>query len=269
MKIYYDNSTLQENYAKVKEVVEFTDKRLALVSKKFYQKYFEQFDCEKWTHSETGQRCYNLTFKNYSRFTDSQHIDRKTIKSANRVWTPLITLEKREGITLGDAMVIQNECERQGIEFRGVTLNYGCGNDDLPDWMNLSMLCKLIHNSLGKVEISVGGSLFLHSSFLNAIPEEVTEIRIGEAILCGSIPYSEERIGKNPFALEFDVIFDFGDRILIDAGRHNLTMDSHFIGFEIISINSEYAVLLRVGRQAHVGTKLLCTPSYNNLCLIL
>ena len=191
-------------------------------------------------------RCYQLGIRNF--------------------YIPINAGDNREGLSASDAdqlaCNIDDDCEIHGL------ITSGCINEEAP---SIEELCS-IYDSINHIQtISLGGSYYLAKGFL---PDFVSDIRIGEYMLFGTIPYDDcdYRLGENAIRLKTKVIESFkNDRFLVDCGYSMADMDkckpigvSDFC-FHIAS-SSEYSVYdQRLYAPFKVGEEIDFNINYKSL----
>lgn len=123
----------------------------------------------------------------------------------------------REGVMPEDVVATVQRILDMGsahLRFGGLGANLACANGTLPDQDNLTLMCDLalnVEKSLGHpvTRVSLGGSVMLDWLEDHATPHRITQLRIGEAILLGTIPPMDETHGT----LHTDVL-DFRAKIV-------------------------------------------------------
>ena len=137
-----------------------------------------------------------------------------------KFYIPINAGDNREGLSASDAdqlaCKIDDDCEIHGL------ITSGCINDEAPSIEELYS----IYDSINHIpSISLGGSYYLAKGFP---PDFVSDIRIGEYMLFGTIPYDDcdYRLGENAIRLKTKVIESFkNDRFLVDCGYSMADMD--------------------------------------------
>lgn len=254
MKIIFKPKIMLANFMAIKKTCNELNVNPAFISKKWSYKYFKQSGIvPKYGNP-------NFSYKvEESGIIGGNHITSKTIPSKNnyQIVIPVNDLENREGVTISKAKKI--------AKGRNVTiwLNYGCANNILPSYSHLNNKCKAIKKEIPNAKISIGGSLFLGYKL---IPNLINEIRIGEALLVGNIPYFGLTY-NNPFKLKINVIKRFKDRLLLDIGNNNLTNDTVIKNCTILSISDEYTVVKPINDKYNKNV-VTAIPSYKTLRLI-
>lgn len=272
MKIEISSGNIWYNFHHAKRICDNLGVQFTLYCKSFYEEYLDFIDCTKWTNSKENTRCYKLYEYEYSKFDSSLHISGKTLEKVigltdHSVFIPLAHLEEREGVTIDEAINLINYCERNKIQVDGFVLNYGCVDSKLPTFNELNDYLDKIKYIFGdQMKISIGGSYFL--SWTN-MPEAVSELRIGEFILNGKIPYVNKQIGKIGVKAKYRILSQNKDQILIEAGYSNLAFDTIFEGLKIKSINTEYTILEKLDKRMLFGEYVDARLSYKNMSMVL
>lgn len=97
----------------------------------------------------------------------------------------------REGVLIEDAMVTVEEIVKlENIKLIGIGTNVTCYGGVIPDEVNLGKLIKLKHNiektfNISLPVVSGGNSSSLYMVINDTMPEEITQLRIGESIVLG------------------------------------------------------------------------------------
>ena len=163
----------------------------------------------------------------------------------------------REGIKieeLEDYVVKVDESEH--MELAGVATNPGChtGEVDMDKLNELFDEC----DDLGVGRISGGSTALLQYD----IPDEVDELRIGEALLTGHHAVEAEMVDGllNPFKVEATVIKDKEDTVIYDFGTSNTNPDSMYNGRDILNSWSDMSLVMN--RNAEYGDRSTWDVSY-------
>lgn len=187
-------------------------------------------------------------------------------------YIPIEGYDEREGLCIADAYNLAEFAKNLGSSNRVYGLiTSGCTNECCP---SLERLTKIYDKMKDVVEsISLGGSFWLANGKL---PVCVKDIRIGEYMLFGTIPYSEDMQieGKNGIILETEVLAVYPERhqFIIDCGYSKANIkESQPIGFDasrlqVIESSSEYSIISSdTCQDMRVGEKLRFKPDYKSL----
>lgn len=284
IKVRTNQKALEENYYQALTLASQLRVRLSLYAKEFYEDLFASFlpmGNDDWTFSAISRsRSYFVGGRADSResdgFSAGLHVSEKELGNLEMgsdygVWVPLSLGESREGVDVFDALRIQRYCMARRLNFAGVMINFGCENNFIPTSLVLKYMVDSIHWVLGEVDISLGGGLFLG---YGKLPKGISEIRVGEFILTGDSTYTGQKEksklkGEQVFTVEYPVLAEYKDRLLIKAGTKTITSDSEFEDFTIQSVNTEYTVLKKNRPHRYGANMISCRPSYKTLTLLL
>jgi hypothetical protein len=183
-----------------------------------------------------------------------------------KFYIPINAGDNREGLSASDAdqlaCKIDDDCEIHGL------ITSGCISDKAP---SIKELCSIFDSINHIPSISLGGSYYLAKGFL---PDFVSDIRIGEYMLFGTIPYDncDYRLGENGITLETKVIETFTDRkqILIDCGysaaNTNKSKLLNSCDLSYIDSSSEYSIFHTDDiENIFVGDTISFIPDYKSL----
>lgn len=184
--------------------------------------------------------------------------------SPRSVIVPIATSEDREGIDVSDLVGFLQQVQqsfRNEVSIDGFQINYGCVSETPPNPKALKVILSAISSEevrrhLSKQPVlSLGGSVLLPVLDQITIPQGfVPELRVGEAIVAGTVPGSKESIGllkpAHYFARKLQTLRPnaHGEkRLLVDVGTYILDPGSGGIpneGFTIESMGSEVSVVV-------------------------
>lgn len=191
----------------------------------------------------------------------SSVLNARNASSPLRLMVPILTSENREGLS-PDRLVefCQGLINRFGnaVHIEGFLANYGCVDENVPDVGEIVELIKLVASTAKQINApsatcSLGGSTIL--AILNKLPtfdEIQIEIRVGEAILAGTIPGSEPLPGlRSTTVLHGNIIqkrISASEGILlVDQGSRRLADKSKCIvpeGLSVRHMSSEQTLLV-------------------------
>lgn len=177
----------------------------------------------------------------------------------NRILVPVLTSEGREGLQSDEAVRFAekvNKTEDDRVEIIGISVTVGCVKPVTPNLEELRgffRTAERIRTALGlrRIVVSVGGSAVL--PVLEALdpPQTVDlEVRVGEAILAGSIPGSFEKWDLEPTSwlrmnpLQTRVMED-GIVTILDQGTRRLSSPNALelpAPWRIVRASSEHSV---------------------------
>lgn len=225
MKVIVDTAAIERNIAKAQRLVNVP---ISLMFKDFYDDISNHINIEQkmnvfGLHLKDSV-CYSINKaddKNRGALVVSlEDYIRCYQLGIRNFYIPINAGDNREGLSASDAdqlaCNIDDDCEIHGL------ITSGCINEEAP---SIEELCS-IYDSINHIQtISLGGSYYLAKGFL---PDFVSDIRIGEYMLFGTIPYDDcdYRLGENAIRLKTKVIESFkNDRFLVDCGYSMADMD--------------------------------------------
>ncbi|MCL2704010.1 MAG: alanine/ornithine racemase family PLP-dependent enzyme [Defluviitaleaceae bacterium] len=187
----------------------------------------------------------------------------------------------REGVLPGDAVNIAGEMLKlPGIELHGIGVNYNCFGGVIPTLESLNIITGVVKEITGKYGVNInvisgGNSGSMHLLTSRTMPEEITNLRLGEVVFFGRetsyqqlIPHMHEdifrldaqiielkkkpsmpvgEIGLNAFGEEV-VFCDRGDmlRAIVACGRQDVDIGKIKPlepGVEILGQSSDHMIL--------------------------
>ena len=269
MKWKINLSALERNIEKARLLV---NKPIALMFKDFYQCIYPNLnlhDVRCFGISIPNSICYSLgkaTAMNDGALVISKNEVRRCLDLGLRtLYIPINAHDNREGLSVSNAINllrdIRSECN--GIELVGLVTS-GCLNEKHPNIDELWSLWYQLGSFLNG--FSLGGSFWLGQS----VPDFVTEVRIGEYMLFGTIPYyTGDREGDNGIEIETSVLAIYPERgqIIVDCGYSLADMkDCKPIeaGITVIDCSSEYTIL-ETRREFNAGETIRFVPNYKSL----
>ncbi|MCF6302452.1 MAG: hypothetical protein L3J13_04525 [Devosiaceae bacterium] len=178
-----------------------------------------------------------------------------------KLMVPVLTSENREGLPpahLYEFCQSLINCFGKSIHIEGFLANYGCIEENISDIGEIGELIKLVANTAKQIKApsiicSIGGSAVL--PILKKLPTfdgVQIEIRVGEAILAGTVPGSEPLPGLNSTAVLYGNIIQkrvsaSEGILLVDQGTRRLAGKSKCLtpqGLSVRHMSSEQTVLV-------------------------
>ena len=162
-------------------------------------------------------------------------------------YIPINAYDNREGVSIYEASKLANEIKMLSDAHVYGMITSGCLNDRHP---SISQLYDIWDSLKGCIEsISLGGSFWLGQD--TKIPEFISDVRIGEYMLFGTIPYcyDEEKKGLNGIEIETKVIGIYPERnqLILDCGYSMADLYecrvSDFTDLKFIDSSSEYTIM--------------------------
>lgn len=271
MKLIIDEKAIVNNIEKAKALV--TTSAISVMLKSFYE-YLEKVVPEGTTlFSKTikGSVCYSINEANENHsaavvicIDDVMRLYQLGVKT---FYIPINALDDREGLSVSDALFLAKIINAlDGVSCIAM-LTSGCINEKS---LTLTALTELWNKKLKGVMtgISLGGSFYLQKR----VPKFVTEVRIGEYMLFGTIPYCSNvsLFGTNALSVEMEVVGVYRERkqIIVKGGYEHIdTKDSKLLsgGIEYVDSSCDYTIYSDPFDKYSVGDKVLVVPSYKSL----
>lgn len=190
----------------------------------------------------------------------------------NNIYIPINAFDNREGVSLFEARQIAKmvrSCNDNAHAYGMITS--GCLNGNRP---SMQRLCEIWAILNGDIEsISLGGSFWLGQN--ENLPKFISDVRIGEYMLFGTIPYNgdEKKMGVNGIELWTKVVGVYPERsqILIDCGYSMADMNECRCfddGLQYSDSSNEYTVMKVINGRCTdycIGNFVVFTPSYKSL----
>lgn len=243
--------------------------------KDFYEDiYYEMQDvnCKIFSKNIKGSVCYSLFGANKSHrgcfvISYEDYLFNREHNGISEFYIPINARDNREGLSLEDAKLLCDKIralDKESLLYGEITS--GCINENFPSREELENIWKELSNRVES--LSIGGSFWLAKEEL---PYFISDIRIGEYMLFGSIPYSDKEnlFGENAFIVKSKVIGVFHDRknIIIDCGYSLADVKDCIISnddLEYVDSSSEYTIF-RTNRDYKIGDEVEIIPNYKSL----
>lgn len=260
--------------ANIRQAESLVKPSIGLMFKSFYEDiYYHIGDLSNNIYSKNiqGSVCYGLcqaTEKHSACVINDfvQYEDAKRL-GIDKFYIPINARDNREGLSVNDAYQLCSMIRQRDVtsDLYGM-ITSGCLNENHPSEKELN----IVWDTLGRFikSLSLGGSYWIAKK---CIPSFVGEIRIGEFMLFGTIPYSsDERLqGRSAISIRSSVISVFRDRgeLIIDCGYSLADVDKCQIltqGLRYVDSSSEYSIF-RYDRDFRCGDEIIMTPNYKSL----
>lgn len=269
MKLIVDRNAMLRNIERAELL---SKRRVALMFKDYYADFFDDAKFNGYTCFGHNTDC--ATQVSYNIFDQSIRAakvctpETPNVLYCNTAYVPINTGDCREGMNLEGARLFINFLREEGVEnIYGLVTN-GCVNDL---FVTRGVL-EEIHLTTG-VRISIGGSFVLDK--IEELPDSVEELRIGEYMLFGTIPFSNhyEIFGENSLLLELEVgavyperrhVLVKGGSVLFDAEMSTLITG----GLGFVHQYSDYTIYRDFNMTFRKGDKIFVIPNYNSLKLL-
>jgi len=270
MKVIVDKSALLQNIEKAKALVPAS--AISVMVKSFYE-YINTLlpeDILLFSKSLENSVCYsiNKATGNHSAavIIDIDDFMRCYQLGLRKFYIPINATDNREGLELSDARFICNAMISLPDVVCYAMITSGCINERHLTLKELTTLWGKLKDKFAG--ISIGGSFYLQKR----VPKFVTDVRIGEFMLYGTIPYCDKvsLFGKNAITVELNVIAAYPERkqILVRGGYEHLnTKESKLLsgGLEYVDSSSEYTIYSDPFDVYSVGDVVKLVPNYKSL----
>lgn len=250
---------------------------VSLLFKDFYEDIYSEIppmSCEIFSMNISLSNCYAIgqATNNHDGavITSLSQITPELSRSLYSVFIPINAFDNREGLAVRDAWSLARAVKKEYpyLEVIGM-ITSGCLNERAPKVEDLERIWEEMKEFKGCMSsISLGGSYWLGRE--EQLPSFVRDIRIGEYMLFGTIPYSDDKSkeGENAIHIEAEVIGVYPERnqILLDFGYAKAEPDKcqYPSGLFYVDSSSEYTILYTTEKYK-VGEKLLIKPNYKSL----
>lgn len=188
-------------------------------------------------------------------------------------YVPIDASDGREGLSVYDAYKLLRDIGACNAAKAYGLITCGCMGPARPSSAQLKALCS--HFEGVAQGISIGGSFWL--GHLDDLPPQISDLRIGEFMLFGTIPFSRkyELFGENGIELRCKVLEVFQQRreLIIDCGYALADMKECKIVNAPIQLtykgtSSEYSIYSyddECGRGVKIGDEVTLIPDYFSL----
>lgn len=165
----------------------------------------------------------------------------------NNLYIPINANDNREGLSIYEASKLANEIKMFSSSHIYGLITSGCLNNNHPTEEKLCRIWKRLSDDVES--ISLGGSFWLGQS--SKLPSFISDVRIGEYMLFGTIPYctNEEKQGLCGIELHTKVIGIYPERshLILDCGYSMSDMQQCRICYhedlKFVDSSSEYTIM--------------------------
>lgn len=263
----------------IRQAEAFVNRPVSLMFKDYYSYIYphikERVNCAVYGKDIAGSVCYSIGHAD-ARHTGAVVSDigeaRRCLSLGIRhLYIPVNAYDDREGLCVEAARGLSEASHAEDSHARLTAMvTSGCLNSNHPSIDELAA----INESLSPIVdgISLGGSFWI--GYTSEYPDFVTDIRIGEYMLFGTVPYSgrNELLGENAVEIEASVVGVYGERgeFIIDCGYSLADIQKCAmlggITAEYVNTSSEYTIF-RTHDITGVckGQKLRFAPNYKSL----
>ena len=272
MKVEIDIAKIRRNIEKAKCL---SSTSISLMFKDFYEDIFSRLGdvgCRIFSKNIPDSVCYSLFNASKEHrgcfvTTYGDYIFNRTVNHIKEFYIPINASDEREGLCIEDTVKLCKKIkghDESVIIYGAITA--GCLNEKHPTkeemqeiWDNVFPYVKAL---------SIGGSFWLAK---DELPNYVGDIRIGEYMLFGTIPYdsNESLLGECAIKIKAKVIGVYPDRkqVIIDCGYALADIKDCTLtrqGLKYIDSSSEYSIF-EAGEEVKFGEEIEIIPNYKSL----
>lgn len=226
-----------------------------------------------WSLNLPESNCYCLYSAGFSH-SGAMVVDSKNAEylyekyGISRFYIPVDCGDGREGLTLKQAFRVADELtEHPWAEVYGL-ITSGCMNSAAPTRERLDKIWQVM-SAASAEGLSLGGSYWIGRE---PLPDYIKEVRIGEYMLFGTIPYCYDasKIGPNGVWIYAKVVAVYPERkqLIVDCGYKYADLSKCTIqsgGVKFVDSSSEYSVFSYETSIYKVGDTLHFIPNYKSL----
>lgn len=274
MRVIIDSEKIKRNIAKAEVLAQGVP--VSLLFKDFYEHIYSSIHPVKnelFSRNIMWSNCYAIG-KAQDKHTGAVITSVNQLEGADyvtlkRVFIPINVTDNREGLTFDDAERLAYEAKVWNAELEVIgMITSGCLNERAPRVEDLWLIWERFKGCMSS--LSIGGSYWLGKD--EKLPDFIRDVRIGEYMLFGTIPYNndEDKLGENAILIEAEVIGIYPERnhILIDCGYSLAEPDKcSYLDTSLFYVDSssEYTILYTDTRRFKVGDRVLMKPNYKSL----
>lgn len=198
------------------------------------------------------------------------NINGSACRGIHNFYIPINACDNREGLSYYEASKLANEIRMISNSHIYGLITSGCLNENHPSEKELYRIWKKLRDNIES--ISLGGSFWLGQE--TKIPEFISDVRIGEYMLFGTIPYCdyEVRKGLNGIEIETRVIGIYPERnqLILDCGYSMVDLDkcqiSDCTNLKFVDSSSEYSIMeCDYVSDYCIGDVVMFVPNYKSL----
>lgn len=278
MKVIIYTDHIVENIKKAETLV---NRPISLMFKDFYEDVYghirDRVNNGTFSLHFDDSICYSIGKahmhqKGSVAVTEYDAMDCVLQRGVNNVYIPINAYDYREGVCLFQAAQIGkmvHSCRDNAHAYAMITS--GCMNGERPTMKELHGIWDKLNVWIES--ISLGGSFWLGQN--EELPDFISDVRIGEYMLFGTIPYNDEKekLGKNGIELITKVIAVYPERnhVLLDCGYSMADigeckcLDGNLSFYQS---SSEYTVMKPVNTTCPdycIGDTISFIPNYKSL----
>jgi len=185
-------------------------------------------------------------------------------------YIPINANDNREGLSIYEVNKLSNEIKMvSGAHVYGL-ITSGCLNEKYPSEERLYKIWDGLQNSVES--ISLGGSFWLGKD--EKLPDFISDVRIGEYMLFGTIPYCNDvdKRGLNGIEIHTKVIGVYPERnqLILDCGYSMADVDKcrvdYYSDLGYVDSSSEYTIMTSSNVSDYkIGDVVKFIPDYKSL----
>lgn len=268
--VIYKNAIL----GNIKKAESFTNVPISLMFKDFYSYIYDCLGCIKneiFALDIKDSVCYSLgKASNLNKaalvtsVTDVIRYEKEF--GIKEFYIPINAEDNREGLCVSEVNKLAQQIKQVSNEVVYGLITSGCLNDKHPSDEQLFNIWRKIGKNVNS--ISLGGSFWLPKT----VPTFVKDIRIGEYMLFGTIPYNtdKDKLGSNGIEIYSKVLEVYPDRkqLIVDCGYSVADVDKCKCTEEdlkYIDSSSEYTIMEYSNKNFSIGDIIVFLPNYKSL----
>lgn len=254
MKVVVHTKNIIEN---IKKAQSFVNAPISLMFKDFYEDIYEHIadDIKNkiFALHLKDSVCYSIgkaTADNCGAVVTSFDDVWKFLSKNERIvdfYIPINACDNREGLSIYEVSKLASEIKMVSSSRVHGLITSGCLNENRPSERELHRIWNGVSDYVKS--ISLGGSFWLGQEC--KLPYFISDVRIGEYMLFGTIPYcdNEEKKGLNAIELKTNVLCVYPERrqLLLDCGYSMANMDKcrvdHCTDLRFVDASSEYTIM--------------------------
>lgn len=276
MKVVIDTNIIKKN---IDTATRLTNRPISLMFKDFYSDIYLNIKGDIKNKifglNLPGSVCYSLgkatTLNKGAVVTSVADAYRVMDMRIKELYIPINANDGREGLSVYEAHKLATDIlavsPYDDIVLKGM-ITSGCINEEYPTLSELDTIWCSLKDCIEA--ISLGGSFWLGTNL--TLPEYISDVRIGEYMLFGTIPYDNDikKLGRNSIEMHTKVIGVYPDRnsLIVDCGYSMADMkDCHILGnLKYVDCSSEYTMLTASDISRYrIGDEVKFIPNYKSL----
>jgi predicted amino acid racemase len=281
MKVIVYTKNIIENIEKAQTLVNIP---ISLMFKDFYEDIYEHI-ADRVTNNIFGLHlknsiCYSISkavkenkgavVTSFSDAWRCLNINGDTGHGIREFYIPINACDNREGLSIYEVRKLSDEIRMLSNSHICGLITSGCLNENHPSEKELYSIWSKLRNNIES--ISLGGSFWLGQD--SKLPGFISDVRIGEYMLFGTIPYcnDKQKKGLNGIELQTKVIGVFPERgqLILDCGYSMADLDKCHIDYhkdlKYVDSSSEYTIMECEHVSDYcIGDVVTFVPNYKSL----